>query len=75
MAAGAEELVGRTWAAGGEREVYADFNALTLRIVTDALFGSETSSPDSRAVTGAPAAPDCGGLSPAAAERWCLCGA
>ena len=28
-------------AAGAVRDVYADFNALTLRIVTDALFGGE----------------------------------
>lgn len=46
----------RVWAGGSSREVYADFNALTLRIVTDALFGFQTSSPDSRAVTGKPKA-------------------
>ena len=36
----------------GTREVYADFNKLTLQITTDALFGFTPSAPEARTVTG-----------------------
>lgn len=51
MSRGAEELVNKTWTGRRSCDVYTDFNDLTLRIVTDVLFGFQTSSPDSREVT------------------------
>lgn len=32
-------MLERTWAQGGERDVYVDYNALTLDITLAALFG------------------------------------
>ena len=33
-------MLGTAWADSGARDVYADYNALTLRIATEALFGN-----------------------------------
>lgn len=52
MARGAEALVSMTWSKSGTREVYSDFNAMTLQITTDALFGFTPSDPQSKDVTG-----------------------
>jgi len=52
MARGAEQLVQTTWRGERAREVYSDFNGLTLQITTDALFGFHASTPDSQNVTG-----------------------
>jgi len=40
------------WRQGGRRDVYADFNDLTLRITVDALFGSTVDSRQARRVAG-----------------------
>ena len=52
MSRGAAHLVSKTWSGQATREVYSDFNDLTLQIVTDALFGFRASTPDSQNVTG-----------------------
>ena len=52
MTRGAETLVKHTWRGSSVREVYADFNDLTLQITTDALFGFKPSNPESKRVTG-----------------------
>ena len=52
MTRGAEALVTHTWRGSSTREVYADFNDLTLQITTDALFGFKPSNPESNKVTG-----------------------
>ena len=52
MARGAQELVTSTWQNAGAREIYSDFNSLTLQITTDALFGFTPSTPQSKTVTG-----------------------
>lgn len=52
MTRGAEALVTHTWRGSSVREVYADFNDLTLQITTDALFGFKPSNPESKRVTG-----------------------
>lgn len=39
MAAAAQKLVREKWAAKRATDVYADYNALTLDIVTEVLFG------------------------------------
>ena len=57
MSRGAAHLVSETWSGQATREVYSDFNDLTLQIVTDALFGFRASNPDSQNVTGT--AQDC----------------
>lgn len=43
----------RTWRAGGRRDVYADFNGLTLQITVGALFGTAVDRQQSRRVSGA----------------------
>ena len=54
MEAAAQRLVKEVWAlGGGRRDAYRDFNALTLRIVTDALFGSDLPASAAAEVTGA----------------------
>lgn len=52
-----EHLLGHVWAEGGVRDVYADFNELTLTITTNALFGVDVSSRQAAGITGEPAAP------------------
>lgn len=45
-------MVDEVWRHGEVRDVYADFNRVTLQIVTDALFGFHASTPESQTVTG-----------------------
>jgi hypothetical protein len=52
MQRAAGDLVAGPWAGGGVRDVYADYNALTLQVVTDALFGADLPETASREVTG-----------------------
>ncbi len=53
MAASAERLVSQTWQGSRERDVYADFNALSLQITMEALFGVDLPAREGRQVTGA----------------------
>ncbi|KAG0621796.1 hypothetical protein M758_3G049100 [Ceratodon purpureus] len=39
-----EKMVKNTWRTGGVRDVYADFNELTMEIVASALFGADEGS-------------------------------
>ena len=52
MTRSADHLIKRTWGRHEIRDVYTDFNTVTLQIVTDALFGFQASSPESSTVTG-----------------------
>ena len=54
MADAAGDLVGEVWAGGGARDVYADFNALTLDIVTKVLFGWDVDPQQASTIVGAP---------------------
>jgi cytochrome P450 len=47
-----EKMVEKNWRAGGVRDVYADFNELTMEIVASALFGADEGS-ESMAQVGA----------------------
>lgn len=52
MSRGAEGLVKDLWRGQQlSREVYADFNDLTLQIVTNVLFGFSATNSESKAVT------------------------
>lgn len=53
MTRGAEALVTDIWRGATTREVYSDYNNLTLQITTDALFGFTPSNPEAKRVTGA----------------------
>lgn len=60
MASATEHLVEHTWAQAGVRDVYADFNELTLTITTNALFGVDMSSSQAAGISGAqPASCSC----------------
>ena len=52
MESATERLLRTSWQGSGVREVYEDFNALTLRITTEALFGSNLSPEQGDKVTG-----------------------
>ena len=52
MRSATRTLLDGAWAGSGPREVYADLNALTLRITTEALFGSNLPPAESARVTG-----------------------
>ena len=54
MAAAAGKLLTRTWAGGGERDIYADLNQLTLDIVTEVLFGWDIPQQQAETIMGAP---------------------
>jgi hypothetical protein len=54
MGSATRELLAGAWAGSGPREVYADLNALTLRITTEALFGSNLPPQEAARVTGPP---------------------
>ena len=41
-----EKMVENVWRTGGLRDVYADFNELTMEIVASALFGADEGSED-----------------------------
>ncbi|KAK9830754.1 hypothetical protein WJX74_005464 [Apatococcus lobatus] len=51
MAASAQRLVSETWQGSRERDVYADFNALSLQITMEALFGVDLPPREGRQVT------------------------
>ena len=53
MAAATQRLVDGPWAGGGPRDVYADFNALTLDIVTEVLFGWDIAREQASLIVGA----------------------
>ena len=55
MAASAQRLVTETWQGSREQDVYADFNALSLQITMEALFGVDLPPREGRQVTGASA--------------------
>ena len=52
MAAATEQMMQTRWRPGAQRDIYADFNALTLDVTTRALFGSNLQASDSRQITG-----------------------
>ena len=52
MASATEHLLADVWAQGGVRDVYADFNELTLNITTNALFGVDMSSSQAAGISG-----------------------
>ena len=54
MGSATRELLAGAWAGSGPREVYADLNELTLRITTEALFGSNLPPQEAARVTGPP---------------------
>ncbi|KAL3147617.1 hypothetical protein ABBQ38_014667 [Trebouxia sp. C0009 RCD-2024] len=53
MMSATEHLLGHVWAQGDVRDVYADFNELTLTITTNALFGVDMSSRQAAGITDA----------------------
>lgn len=55
MAPATQEMLARAWRQGGRRDVYTDFNDLTLRITVGALFGATVDSRQARRVAGAAA--------------------
>ena len=52
MASETQRLALDTWAHGGPRDVYADYNALTLDIVTEVLFGWDIPKEQARTIIG-----------------------
>ncbi len=52
MAAATEQMLQTRWRPGAQRDIYADFNALTLDVTTRALFGSNLPASESRQITG-----------------------
>lgn len=54
MASSTEHLLAHVWGQGGVRDVYADFNELTLNITTNALFGVDMSSAQAAGISGKP---------------------
>ena len=52
MAAATEKLLASTWAGGGERDIYADLNQLTLDIVTEVLFGWDIPRQQAQTIVG-----------------------
>lgn len=53
MASAGAALLAKQWSSRSLRDVYADFNDLTLAIVADALFGADVRGEDARAINGA----------------------
>ena len=56
MAAATQKLLASAWAGGGERDVYADLNQLTLDIVTEVLFGWDIPRQQAQTIVGKPIA-------------------
>ena len=52
MSGATQQMLDRCWRGGGRHNVYADFNALTLQITTDALFGESIPAEQAAEVTG-----------------------
>lgn len=53
MGAETRKMLDGPWRGGGRRDVYADFNDLTLRIVVSALFGEDVEGAAARELNGA----------------------
>lgn len=51
MSEATEHMLSSVWASGGTRDVYADYNDLTLSITTNALFGVDMSSSQSAGIS------------------------
>lgn len=51
MSQATQHMLDSVWAAGGSRDVYADYNELTLSITTNALFGVNMSSSQSAGIS------------------------
>lgn len=49
MLVASADMVLHSWRDGTARDVYADFNTLTLRITLEALFGAQLAAGDERA--------------------------
>jgi hypothetical protein len=56
MEAATGQLLRTSWLSSGVRDVYSDFNAVTLQITTEALFGNNLSAEEGARVTGIPPA-------------------
>lgn len=54
MTSETQQMLSRAWRCGGRRDVYSDFNDLTLRITVGALFGATVDSQQARRVAGEP---------------------
>ena len=52
MSSATQHMLGGLWGRGGVRDVYADFNELTLNITTNALFGVNMSSRQAAGISG-----------------------
>ena len=53
MSQATQHMLGSVWASGGgARDVYADYNELTLSITTTALFGVDMTSSQSAGISG-----------------------
>ncbi|EIE20236.1 cytochrome P450 [Coccomyxa subellipsoidea C-169] len=53
MGSATRQMLATSWSGSGRRDVYSDFNALTLQITTEALFGKNLSAEQGAKVTGA----------------------
>lgn len=51
MSQATQHMLSNTWADRGTRDVYADYNELTLSITTNALFGVDMSSSQSAGIS------------------------
>ncbi len=54
MGSATRQMLATSWSGSGRRDVYSDFNALTLQITTEALFGKNLPAEQGAKVTGAP---------------------
>ena len=52
MSSATQHMLADVWSTGGVRDVYADFNELTLNITTNALFGVDMSSSQALGISG-----------------------
>ena len=52
MTCATERMLDDEWTHSGRRDVYSDFNALTLRVTTTALFGDDLPAQQGAQVTG-----------------------
>ncbi|KAK9903986.1 hypothetical protein WJX75_001915 [Coccomyxa subellipsoidea] len=53
MGSATRQMLATGWSGSGRRDVYSDFNALTLQITTEALFGKNLTADQGAKVTGA----------------------
>lgn len=52
MSSATEDMLSKVWTAGEARDVYADYNDLTLDITTNALFGVDMNSSQAAGISG-----------------------